>query len=129
MGSINAGIGKTMRGKNFLKVVGFFIVWYVFGAISNIYCKEFLKATEDPILLTLCQYLISVILTSSFLLYYNNTSKKGHHDVMDPPSSFDIPNAALKLFVLIGDFLHFIDIKTSKNNIKEFKNTNFIYYT
>jgi hypothetical protein len=99
---VSTAIGKV-RGKNFIKVVTYFIVWYVFGAISNIYCKEFLEATEDPILLTLCQYLISVILTSSFLLYYNNTSKKSY-DVMDPPSSFDIPNAALKVFVLIGDF-------------------------
>lgn len=46
------------------------LVWYGFGAASNIYCKQFLSEVASPITLTVSQYLVGVVICALYGLFF-----------------------------------------------------------
>lgn len=97
-----------------LACVVYFFVWYVFGSAANIYCKEFLRLYESPVILTLAQYFMGIIISSIIILFQQNqTPTDIFHDkpIRTRKSSFlgDISEKGQKelLFIcLVNGFGH-----------------------
>lgn len=84
-------------------IIFLFVIWFVFGSFANVYCKNFLIKEGSPIILTLGQYCMGIMITSIVLLLGNPSGKDIIPKSLPVDSKTKINNVGISQLFTLND--------------------------